>query len=292
MKLFDLHCDTLYNIYHAKEDFYDNNMNISLQKARCFDDYSQVLAIWSRNTLSEAECFSEFLNIYKYYKEKIPASFRSVLAIEGGKALDGKIENLKLFYSMGVRILTLMWGGVCSLGGAHDTDEGLTPFGYEVTRRCFELGIIPDVSHASDKAFWQVCELSAEYSKPFIASHSNSRNVYFHSRNLTDEMFSEIVKSMGVVGVSLEPTHLSAETEPDAESVCAHILHYLDIGGKDTLCLGCDFDGVSRNLSDIPDISALYKIADALASHGIDDDQINKIFYDNANNFVTRNIKL
>ena len=85
-----------------------------------------------------------------------------------------RIENLKKLYDMGVRFLTLVWAGECSLGGAHDTDIGLTDFGYEVLNGCFELGIVPDVSHASDVMFWQVYEEAKRRGKPFVATHSNS----------------------------------------------------------------------------------------------------------------------
>ncbi len=291
MKLFDLHCDTLYEMYKRGEGFADNDLNISLKKACVYDEYFQVLAVWSQNDLSEEECYRQFLRIYDVYKERVPKDFSHCLAIEGGKALGGKIENLHKAYDMGVRFLTLVWAGESSIGGGHDTDIGLTAFGYEVLEGCFELGIVPDVSHASDRMFWQVSDEAGRRNKPFVATHSNSRAVHDHRRNLTDEMFLAVRDSGGVVGVSLEPTHTSVKNEPTAEDICRHILHYLELGGGDTVCLGCDLDGVTRNIKDIPDISYLYKIADGLSALGVSEIQINKIFYDNANNFYIRNVK-
>ncbi len=288
MKLFDLHCDTLYEMYKRDCRFDTNTLNISLDKAACFESYAQVLAVWSENTLSEEECFEQFLRVYDIYKERIPKDFRHILAVEGGKALGGRIDNLKLMYDMGVRFLTLVWAGECSLGGAHDTDVGLTDFGYEVLDTCFELGIIPDVSHASDKMFWQVYEEAKKRGKPFVATHSNSRTVHNHRRNLTDEMFCAIKEAQGVVGISLEPTH-TCDGEPTVKDRVKHILHYISLGGKDTVCLGCDLDGVTRNTADIPDISYLPKLYEALKAEGVDAD---KIFYNNANNFLIRNLKI
>ncbi len=287
MKLFDLHCDTLYEMYKQDQGFDKNSLNISLEKAKCFSEYRQVLAVWSENSLSEEECFAQLLEIYKIYKERIPKDFPHILAVEGGCALGGKIENLKILYDMGVRFLTLVWAGECSLGGAHDTDIGLSDFGYEVLNGCFELGIIPDVSHASDRMFRQVYEEAKKRVKPFVATHSNSRSIHNHPRNLTDEMFCAIKECQGVVGVSLEPTH-TYNTEPTVMDICKHILHYISLGGEDTVCLGCDFDGVTRNINEIPDISRLSKLYDALKAEGVDAD---KIFYNNANNFYIRNIK-
>lgn len=287
MKLFDLHCDTLYEMYKQDQGFVDNTLSISLDKAGCFEEYRQVLAVWSQNDLTEQECFEQFLSVYKTYKERVPADFPHVLAVEGGKALGGKIENLKRFYDMGVRFLTLVWAGECSIGGAHDTDAGLTDFGYEVLNGCFELGIIPDISHASDKVFWQVYEEVRKRGKTFVATHSNSRYIHNHRRNLTDEMFCAIKESHGVVGISLEPTHTSAD-EPTIKDICKHIFHYISLGGEDTVCLGCDLDGVTRNIKDIPDISYLPRLYEALMAEGVDAD---KIFYNNANNFYIRNLK-
>ncbi len=287
MRLFDLHCDTLYEMYKQDQNFEHNSLNISLEKAKCFSEYKQILAVWSENTLCEEDCFKQFLSIYGMYKERIPKDFCHILAVEGGKALGSRIENLRLMYDMGVRFLTLVWGGVCSLGGAHDTDTGLTDFGYEVLKGCFELGIIPDVSHASDRMFWQVYEDAKKQEKPFVATHSNSRTVHNHQRNLTDEMFCAIKESHGVVGISLEPTH-TCKGEPTVKDICKHILHYISLGGEDTVCLGCDLDGVTRNIKDIPDISRLPKLYEALKAEGVDAD---KIFYNNANNFYIRNIE-
>ena len=288
MRLFDFHCDTLYEMYKRDCHFDKNDLNISLEKAECFDTYKQVLAVWSQNDLDEEACHEQFLHIYKIYKERIPKDFLHILAIEGGKALGGRIENLKKVYDMGVRFLTLVWAGQCSIGGAHDTDIGLTDFGYEVLYGCFELGIIPDVSHASDRMFWEVYEEAKKRNKPFIATHSNSRSIHNHRRNLTDEMFCAIKDCQGVAGISLEPTH-TCNGEPTVRDICKHILRYIYLGGEDTVCLGCDLDGVTRNIKDIPDISHLPKLYEALRAEGVDAD---KIFYNNANNFYIRNVKL
>ncbi len=288
MRLFDLHCDTLYEMYKRDCHFDKNELNISLDKAKCFDEYRQVLAVWSQNDLTEEECYRQLLSVYEIYKERIPKDFPHILAVEGGKALGGRIENLKRIYDIGVRFLTLVWAGECSLGGAHDTDIGLTDFGYEVLNGCFELGIIPDVSHASDKMFWEVYDEAKKRGKPFVATHSNSRTIHNHRRNLTDEMFCAIKECQGVVGISLEPTH-TCDGEPKIKDICKHILHYISLGGEDTVCLGCDLDGVTRNIKDIPDVSHLPKLYEALMAEGVD---AHKIFYNNANNFLIRNVKI
>ena len=98
--------------------------------------------------------------------------------------------------------------------------------------------MIIDVSHLNDAGFSDVAALST---KPFVATHSNSRNVYDLPRNLSDEQFSYIVAIQGLVGLSLYKGHIA--NEPTLNGLFAHVEHYLSLGGEDTVALGADFDG-------------------------------------------------
>ena len=114
--------------------------------------------------------------------------------------------------------MTLLWGGETCIGGSHDTSTGLTEFGKQVVKRCFELGIVPDISHASINTAKSVADIADELGKPFIATHSNSRVVYDHERNLTPELFSRLVLSGGVVGISFCPKHICDETKEECKT--------------------------------------------------------------------------
>ena len=127
-----------------------------------------------------------------------------LIGVENGYALGGKIENVERFYDLGARYIGLLHTSNNDLGDS-STDrkgpkyQGLSEFGRAVVRESNRLGIMVDVSHASDDVFWQVIELS---SAPPIASHSSARAVYDHPRNLTDDMLRAIAERGGVVQVN------------------------------------------------------------------------------------------
>lgn len=183
--------------------------------------------------------------------------------------------------------MTLVWNGVCAIGGAHDTDEGLTDFGYEVVERCHTLGIIPDLSHSSALMCDQVLELCEERGYVCVATHSNSCAVCDHRRNLRDDQFCRIASLGGIVGVSLAPMHLTSSDSCGVYDVVRHIEHYLWLGGENAVCLGCDLDGVDSLPQGLNSVSDLVKIAEMLGQNNYSDSLIEKIFYANARNFIS-----
>ena len=182
--------------------------------------------------------------------------------------------------------MTLLWGGETCIGGSHDTSTGLTEFGKQVVKRCFELGIVPDISHASEQSVDDVIEIAYQYQKPFIATHSNSYSAYAHSRNLRDRHLSELMKLGGTVGVSMCTSHLRdcAQKQADIDDVIHHIERYMELDAQDYLCFGCDFDGTDLP-NGIAHVGDLEKVAEALSAHGYSDQLIDKIFYTNAYTF-------
>ena len=160
-----------------------------------------------------------------------------------------------------------------------------------VVKRCFELGIIPDISHASDRMIDEVIEMSEKAGKVCIATHSNSRAVCDHRRNLTDDRFKAIVSLGGIVGISLAPMHLTESWRESCtiDDVVDHIEHYISIGGENAVCLGCDFDGVASLPEGISDVSDLYRIADRMKERGLGD-LVDRLFFSNAREFISRNM--
>ena len=141
-----------------------------------------------------------------------------------------------------------------------------------------ELGIIIDVSHLSDKGFYDVLKYS---SKPFVASHSNARSICSVARNLTDEMIIELSKRGGVMGLN----YCSAFIEEDdhvytsIEGMVRHIRHIAKVGGIDCIGLGSDFDGIGSTL-EIKDASGMQKLYYELKKY-FTEDEIEKIFFRN-----------
>ena len=303
MKYFDLHCDTLTCIPYENRrraaltegdgtpvSLLSNPFMVSLDRAS-FEKYAQVLAIYSSHNRSDDECFDDFFRVMDSFERELdtlPPFFEYILAVEGGKLLGNDIKRLDTLYEKGVRILTLVWGGECCIGGAHDTNVGLSPFGERVLYRLFELGMIPDLSHASDKMFYSVCDFAKREGRKFIASHSNSREIRAVSRNLTDEMFSILVESGGICGINLWPYFLS-DGDATADDIAKHIKRFLSLGGEDALAIGADFDGIDRTPLDVAGIWDIPYLKNALIERGIPKSVTDKIFYDNAKGFFTQN---
>lgn len=307
MDYFDLHCDTPYELFHKKSRFSSGNTCITAEKAGYLRKYAQVFDIWSDNKLTDDEAYAAFFEIYDNFVRELSenpefAFCRSAgdlaeaekngrraafLGAEGANLLGGEISRLDALYSCGVRFLTLTWKGESCIGGAHKTGVGLTDFGREVILRCGELGIVVDVSHGSDRLIEEAVGLCANEKIPAIATHSNSRACCGHSRNLTDALAKKIAGAGGIIGVSFCRSHLSGEATVTADDVVRHILHYLDLGLEDGICLGGDLDGSSLP-DDIGDITHLYKICECAEKSGIDGKILEKIFYGNARRFIEK----
>ena len=287
MKLFDLHCDTLCAVYDRGEGFLHNTCQISLDRAfSVFEEYRQVTAIWSRDDLDGEECHRRFDRVADTV---LPTAFRPgftpILSVEGGKLLCGDISRLDRLFERGVRVFNPVWAGKCCVGGAWDTDDGLTDFGFSVMERCFDLGIIPDVSHASDRTFYQIAEIAERRGGTVIASHSCSRTVFPHRRNLTDDMAHVISQLGGVIGVNLVVPHLGSA---DASAVLRHIEHFAEIAGADAVCLGCDLDGTDELPDGISGISDLTIIHRLLSDNKYPQGFADNVFYSNARNFFEK----
>lgn len=307
LRLFDLHCDTALEAYEKMLDINRNDrLHISLDRSGDFSVYTQVFAVWSRHGGDPEELWSTFFLVKDLLDAQIPEkrreteeecdpccgceegitrpNFSYILAMEGGAPLNCDLSRLDVLYEAGVRVLTLVWKGSDRIGGAYDTNEGLTVYGRELVRRCLELGIAPDVSHASDRMTAEVIELCGEYGLPALASHSNSRSVYASPRGLTDENFRALVGTGGIVGVNLVAGQL-AESGCKIEHVAAHIERFLELGGEDHVALGCDFDGTDSLPDGIRGIADLYKLAEKLGQYNYSDRLIDKVFYANGRKY-------
>ena len=313
-QIFDLHCDTLSEIYKSKEPLLSNTKAVSIEKFSSFDKKAQVFAIWSDNEKTEDEAFVTFQHTATEFREQIEENanlislcttkdeleqaqkdgkLSAILAVEDAKLLSGDLSRLERIYEFGVRILTLGWKGHSCVCGSYDTDDGLTPFGFEVLRECENLGIVVDVSHLSEKGFWDV---AGKAQKPFIASHSNSHILCDHRRNITDVQLRTIASAGGICGISLVGKHLAKRLPEEnaldpaevLEAVCAHIEHFSEIT-PENICLGLDLDG-TEPLAGLESVDKAPVLFEALTNRGMDEKQAENIFYNNAYNFFLKNL--
>ena len=210
-----------------------------------------------------------------FTEEKIAA----LLTIEGGEALMGELSVLRMLYLLGVRGLTLTWNGRNELadGVGEGSAGGLTDFGKAVVREMNSLGMLIDVSHISEKGFWDVLELSAA---PVIASHSNCKKLCEHRRNLTDDQILALNQGGGVVGLSFVPQFINS-SEADLNSFLDHVDHVAELAGLDCIGLGSDFDGIDTVTAGLEDCTRMPFITEGLLKRGYGEEAIKKILGEN-----------
>lgn len=299
MQFFDLHCDTLYKAYTSNLTLNEPTFEISIDRGKAFSKWCECTAVWIPDGLSAKEGMKLFLGCCeKLEKEASEAQIdlslvneysrehSFILTVENASFLDNDISKVSLLKDKGVRMITLTWNDENCLGGGADKQGvGLKPFGKQCLEAFEKNSIVIDVSHASDKLFYDVCEHTV---RPFAASHSNSRKVCDHRRNITDEQFGIIKERGGVVGLNFHRDFLSIDSEKAGVcDVLRHTEHFLSLGGENTICIGSDFDG-----SDVPQsLNGIEKIADLYEEYlkiGYNEQLVQKILFDNAYNFFTK----
>lgn len=311
MKYVDMHCDTITKLYKQSGNLSSNDMHIDINKLNKGECLLQNFAIFT-NLANEDSNFTKAsidyyysqleLNkdsirpVYKYedvLNNENNGYINAMLTLEEGSVVDKDLNNLNWFYDKGVRMITLTWNYPNGIGYPNvdlsvehnndptydfNTKDGLTDFGIEYVKRCNDLGIIIDVSHLSDKGFYDVCKYS---DKPFVASHSNARSVCKAGRNLTDDMIKMLAQKGGVTGLNYCSAFIDNDDQnfTTIEGMVKHINHIVNIGGIDCVGLGSDFDGIENGL-EIKDASGVQLLYKELKKYYSEDD-IEKIFYKN-----------
>jgi membrane dipeptidase len=234
----------------------------------------------------ELEKNKDFIAFAGNYDEMISndknGKMSAFLTIEEGGAIKGQLHNLRNFYRLGVRLITLTWNFQNEIGYPNCKEEfrnmGLTEFGKEVVHEMNKLGMIIDVSHLSDGGFYDVARLST---KPFIASHSNARELCGHTRNLTDDMIKVLANKGGVMGINFEREFLGTKGISTIEDMVRHISHIKNVGGINVISIGSDYDGINPEL-EMKNIGEISMLIDELKKNSFTEDEIEKILYKNA----------
>lgn len=304
MRLIDFHCDTILRLMgnENKYELKNNNLCVDLEKLKKANSLAQFFAMYvdlneTKDPLQTClEMIDKFYfelsinqsdiclarNYSELEKNNSQGKISAFLTIEEGGVIKGDLENLKRLYGLGVRLITLTWNYPNEIGYPNclvqHKDSGLTKLGRQVVHEMNNLGMIIDVSHISDKGFYDVAELS---SKPFVASHSNSRTKKNHTRNLTDDMIRVLSEKGGVLGINFEKLFLGENDRSKVEDMIRHIKHIRNVGGIEVISIGTDFDGISPNL-EIENIGQIDKLIDALQVNKFSEDDIGKICFKNA----------
>ena len=264
-------------MYREKKSFYNNGFDYDLSKLNPKDEAHIVCAVFNDGTLYR----KDMLSIFEFLKLQCKTLYnaRVYLAVEGlGNQPDFCVEDVKLYKECGMSMAGLCWNNDNALcGGIENNFSGLTFLGKETVKALFKNSVIPDVSHASDKTFYEILKLS---NGCVCASHSNSRFVHNHNRNLTDDEFKAIALNGGVVGINFYPDFVMGETS-DIDDVIAHIEHFLKLGGENNIGIGSDFDGIDKKCKNLEDCRGIYKLKDRLLAKGYNQSFINKLFFEN-----------
>lgn len=303
--VFDLHCDTslalLGKSLREAGSLRKNNYHIDLERAKTLPGYAQCFACFTTPMMEkwhdvpvadifEREMVSVLREVEKnkdiiaqaYSADDVRRNLEkgmmsAILTIEGPAGFDFDGALLQDLYNVGFRITTLGWNEQNVLTGSNTTGGGLTDLGRAFVREAQRLGMIVDVSHISDEGFWDIIKITE---KPIIASHSNSRAVCGHSRNLTDDMFRAICETGGVAGFNQCAPFVGEN--PDLDTVCDHIFHFLELDPDgDHIALGGDLDGCDELTEGFQDISSYPAMAEKLLQRGAGEKLVRKIFWEN-----------
>ncbi len=225
-----------------------------------------------------------FEEIEKAFEEE---KFAAILTVEGGAVLAGELERVAYMQKRGVKAITLTWNGENEICSGHTTSNGISDFGKKAIKEMEKRRILVDTSHINDIGFLDLCEIAE---RPFFASHSNSRTICPHKRNLTDEQFGEFVKRGGVVGLNYCTAFISDKNEdPSFDDLYRHIEHFLALGGEDVISLGSDFDGASVP-SWLNSVELSLNLYEMMIKKGLSEEIADKIMFKNAYNFLKKNL--
>jgi membrane dipeptidase len=309
MYICDCHCDSLTKVFEKNQNLYQNDNQLDIKRIIANGNGLQFLAIWIPAKYSTHGGAKYTLKIIdKYYRElenlkkrninfinilneidlknleetDTPKEMAFLLAIEGGEAIEGSIEVLRIFYRLGVRCMTLTWNNRNHLAdgvGESITGGGLTEKGRLAVCEMNELGMLIDVSHIAEKGFWDVIEITK---KPIIATHSNAKAICSSRRNLTDEQLRAIAKLKGVVGINIYPEFLENDPkDSDLDSIYRHVEYIVGLIGDSCVGFGTDFDGIDTMPKGILGVQSMNEVFNYLIKKNYSTSTIENIAYKN-----------
>lgn len=202
----------------------------------------------------------------------------AVLSIEGADLIECDVHKIKTVADWGVRFLNPVWNRANVLSGTNceDPQRGLSDKGRDFIRQMEHCHIYADVSHLSNQGFWDLCRMTT---KPIVASHSNSRALCPHPRNLTDDQFRAIRDTGGVVGMNFY-SHFIGE-HPTIDNLVRHMEHFLTMNGEKTVCMGGDLDGCEELPAGMQGMEDVPKIWQALERRGYPRTLLEDLFWNN-----------
>lgn len=317
MGIIDFHCDTLMKLYDLhkagdnSQSVWKNDYQIDVSRlveagygAQFFASFiwweeEPFLGSHYADALGKAELLyhglkgheeqAAFAGSYSdYVHNRYEGKVSCFLTVEEGGILEGRLDRLDTLYEKGIRLITLTWNYENCLGYPGCVPgfqgKGLKAFGLEALEYMERLGIIADVSHLSDAGFEDVYQNAR---RPFIASHSNARSVCPHNRNLTDDMLKKLADKGGIAGINFGGDFLAEDGRSSSKAMIKHIRHMMNVGGRECVGIGTDFDGVEDQL-EIDGCQYMEKLSLAMEADGFTTGEIEDVCWRNAEKFMRR----
>ena len=300
MRVIDGHCDSIANLTGGgplinKYNFSSKYPQLQFVALFCGgpgqtpDDAHALcrryLDLFAAEAAKKPELFSKVTRFCEIEEAWNAGKHAALLTEEGGSCIRGSAEGLREIYEAGVRVFGLAWLSndlaKSNRIAPGEEDTGLTAAGREVIAEGNRLGMIFDVSHLSDRSFYDVMELSE---KPPVATHSNFRALCSHSRNLTDEMARLLAGRGGMIGLNLYPPFISDDPEKQTvDGLLAQLDYALETVGEDRVGFGFDIDGVSGHYPQPLDTTASIhdRIIETMLRAGYSEDLVAKIAWRN-----------
>lgn len=313
MFLLDSHCDTPTQILRGRDLGIDNkDAHVDFPKLERGGVDAAFFALYIPADLEGKQAYDHAIALYdsvksaisshedkaafaftpeQAYDNKAKGLFSVFLGLENGSPIGNSLERLQEFYDMGVRYMTLCHtrdNEICdSCASENKKWHGLSPFGREVVREMNRLGMLIDVSHISDEAFYDVLKYST---KPVVATHSCCRTLADHPRNMTDEMIKALAAAGGVIQINFYPVFLDSSfkeedmftaARPSYKRIADHIDHVVELVGINHVGIGSDFDGIDVVPSGLEDISMMNVLFEELRERGYSESDLNKMASEN-----------
>lgn len=318
-KIIDLHCDTVWRIEQARSkrkkiSLRKSELQVDEEKLLQGGYFAQCFAVYTPNhyknpyekCLRAIDLYFEELKkcpslapVYEYAdfeKNANAGKVSAILTMEDGCPIDEDFGKLERLYRLGVRMICLTHNLVNKIGSPNygkylpdgrldyltpNTQTGLTEFGKSLIEKMNEMGIAVDLSHLSDKGFYEAVKCSR---KPVVLSHSNARSLCKHVRNLTDGMLKKLADNGGIIGVNCAKIFLNDDKkkgEQTVERMVEHILYIKEKIGVEHIALGTDFDGIDPDI-ELCDASKTPLLLTALERAGLTSNEIDRITHKNA----------
>ncbi|TCZ80032.1 membrane dipeptidase [Paenibacillus albiflavus] len=309
----DGHCDVLYKLFSNKQLQFDAHGQdiilqaglprlieggVKLQFCAIFIDEDEVGTPTFRHVLEYVDIYDKQLLSQPMIHPVLSKADLSVmnedgklgtlLHIEGADALEGDLMLLRMVYRLGVRTMGLTWNysNWAADGAVEPRQGGLTTKGRKFIRECERIGIILDVSHLSERAFW---DLEKETKKPFFASHSNVYDICPHNRNLRRDQLQAILDRDGLVGLTFVPYFVKQDKDATIDDFLRHVDYVCALGGADKLAFGSDFDGFSQMIPGLEHAGHFVNLANELYKR-YKPEEVEGFLFGNWHRFLSHNL--